>query len=191
MGNRGILHDGNTLVRNAVGDDWIYCVTAALSDPKEFMAPGKFTDLFFLDEATALSAGHRPCAQCNHARFTEFIQFWKKTHDGANVFADDVDAELKTHRIQAKKQVTYRADARELPAGVMSRERGRPEPLLMFRYEHPKRAEQWCVYPWTSHGYGVKESRPEGEVEVLTPLPIVKIIDAGFTPGPVHPLLAW
>jgi len=191
VGNRGILHEGNRIVRHADGDDWLYCVTSALDDPREFMAPGKFTDLFFLDEATALAAGHRPCGQCNHARFAEFKEFWKKTHGVAEVSANDIDAELKTHRVQPEGQATYFTEVTGLPPGVMIREVGRPEPLLLFCYEHPKRDEHWCVYPWTSHGYGVKEPRPEGEVEVLTPEPIVEVIRAGFRPQPVHPLLAW
>jgi len=49
----------------------------------------------------------------------------------------------------------------------------------------------WCVYPRTSHGYGIKETRPVGEVEVLTPKPIVDVIRTGFAPGADLPLLAW
>ena len=191
VGNRGTLHDGNRIVRHADGNDWLYCVTSALSDPRQFMAPGHFTDLFFLDEATALAAGHRPCGQCNRSRFDQFVKAWKNAFAVDEVSADQIDAELTTHRVRAKQQVTYRADPADLPTGVMIREIGRSDPLLLFRYEYPKRQEHWCVYPWTSHGYGVKESRPEGEVEVLTPKPSVEVIRAGFTPGPVAPLLAW
>ncbi len=191
VGNRGTLHDGNRIVRYADGNDWLYCVTSALSDPREFMTPGKFTDLFFLDEATALAAGHRPCGQCNKVRFNQFVKAWNKVYDVDEATAPQIDVELNAHRVQEKKQITFRADAAELPAGVMIREIGRSDPLLLFRYEYPKRQEHWCVYPWTSHGYGVKESRPEGEVEVLTPKPTVEVIRAGFAPGPVAPLLAW
>jgi hypothetical protein len=166
-------------------------VTSALSDPKQFMSDGKVTDLFFLDEATALAAGHRPCGRCNKVRFDQFVEAWKSLHGLKSVLAEEIDDELNVHRTKDGEQITYRAQAAELPAGVMIRELGRPQPLLLFRYEYPKGEENWCVYPWTSHGYGVKETRPVGEVEVLTPMPIVDMILAGFTPGPDLPLLAW
>ncbi len=191
IGNRGELHEGNRVVRHASRNDWLYCVTSSLTDPKEFMAPGKFTDLFFLDEATALAAGHRPCGLCNWARFVQFAKAWKIVYGVEEVLAHEIDAELGIHRVRRKKQVTYLHDATDLPAGVFLRVVGRPEPLLLFRYEQPKRREHWCVYPWSNHGYGVKEPRPEGLVEVLTPRPTVEVIRAGFAPEPVHPLLAW
>ena len=191
VGNRGVLHEDDHVVRHARGRDWLYCVTSALDDPREFMSPGKFTELFFLDEATALAAGHRPCGMCNRSRFDQFVKIWKRVRGARDVSADQIDSELMAHRVRGKKQVTYRADVAGLPAGVMIREIGRPEPLLLFSYEHPKRREHWCVYPWSSHGYGVKESCPQGQVEVLTPKPTVDVIRAGFRPGPVNPLLAW
>lgn len=191
VGNRGPLHDGNRIVRHAREVDWLYCVTSAMDDPREFMSPGNFTELFFLDEATALAAGHRPCAQCNRARFDQFVTFWKMANGVDEVSAPEIDFTLQRHRVSETGQVTYCANADELPAGVMIRVSGRATPLLLFSYEHPKRREHWCVYPWSSHGYGVKEPRPEGPVEVLTPRATVDVIRAGFKPGPVHPLLAW
>jgi hypothetical protein len=191
VGNRGELHEGNRIVRPASRKDWLYCVTSALTDPREFMSSGKFTDLFFLDEATALAAGHRPCGLCNRARFNQFVKAWKKVYDLDDVLAHEIDTELEIHRVRRKKQVTYLHDTSDLPSGVFVREVGRPDPLLLYRYEQPKRQEHWCVYPWSSHGYGVKEPRPEGLVEVLTPQPTVEVIRSGFTPDPVHPLLNW
>lgn len=191
VGNRGIVHEGNSIVRHEDGNDWLYCVTSALSDPREFMAPDKFTDLFFLDEATALAAGHRPCALCNRTRFNEFVKAWKKAYRVDEVSVGDIDKELAAHRTRKGKPAIFRAEVTDLPPGVMIRQIGRAEPLLLFRYEHPKRNEHWCVYPWSSHGYGVKEMLPEGQVEVLTPKPIVDVIRSGFAPGPTQPLLAW
>ena len=155
------------------------------------MSSGKVTDLFFLDEATALAAGHRPCGRCNKVRFDQFVEAWKAVRGLNTVSAEEIDDELNEHRTNGSEQVTYRAQAAELPTGGMIRELGRPQPLLLFRYEHPKDQEHWCVYPWTSHGYGVKETRPVGEVEVLTPEPTVDVILTGFLPGPELPLLAW
>lgn len=191
FGNRGVVHEGSRIVRNARGDDWIYCPTSALSEPREFMSPNRYTELFFLDEATALSAGHRPCGYCNRARFKEFVEAWSRSHDGVKPLVDQIDAELKAHRSDEASQLIYEENVSALPAGVMIREFGHTQPLLHFRYLTPKKEERWCVYPWTSHGYGIKRERPIGRVEVLTPRPIVNVIHAGFEPGPAQPLLAW
>lgn len=193
VGNRGILHEGNRIVRHSRkgDDDWLYCVTSALSDPREFMRPERYTDLFFLDEATALAAGHRPCGQCNKARFKQFVRAWEKAHNVSKVSAHQIDSELQAHRVRGTKQVTFQANVADLPSGVMIREVGQPDPLLLFRYEPKKGQEIWCVYPWTSQGYGIKRDVPECLIEVLTPRPIVEVIRAGFKPGPNDPLLAW
>ena len=63
-GNRGPIDKNGAIEKQRDHQNWIYCLTSALEDPNEFMATGTYTDLFFLDEATALSAGHRPCWQC-------------------------------------------------------------------------------------------------------------------------------
>jgi hypothetical protein len=155
------------------------------------MRPRCVTELFFLDEATALSAGHRPCPKCSHARFDEFKKVWEKVFGVKGVSASDIDTKLAKARAQDGAQRTFRAPIADLPGGVMIREPGRTQPLLVFRYEHPQGTENKCVYPWTSHGYGVKESLPIGEVEVLTPEPTVEVILNGFRPGPERPVLAW
>jgi hypothetical protein len=197
VGNRGVLHKDNRIVRHADGDDWIYCVTNALEDPREFMAPRHYTDLFFLDEATALAAGHRPCARCHRDRYAEFVTAWEHAHNGKAFQALAIDAELKSARTFRDRQRTFRADITALPSGVMIRTEGRTQPLLLVSYTPRNKKgdragkERWCVYPWTPHGYGLKEPRPEGMVEVLTPKPIVETIRHGFVPGPTHPLLAW
>ena len=199
FGNRGYLHEGNRLVHPPRKAGWIYCrtfaltdPTFALTDPDEFMAPGQYTELFFLDEATALAAGHRPCGLCHHARSIDFYNAWKLAFRVDKVTVDDVDQVLRSDReMRASTGGTFANGVDGLMSGVMIRERGRTEPLLLFRFEHPKGKEQTCVYPWTSHGYGLKRDVPTGEIEVMTPSPIVKVIANGFKPGPEHPLLAW
>ena len=191
FGNRGVIHKGSEIVRRSRGDDWIYCPTSALSNPKDFMAETHYTELFFLDEATALAAGHRPCGYCNKVRFKEFIDAWSTSHDGEKALVDEIDNELKAHRSDDAGQLTYEAEIDSLPAGVMIQETGGTVPLLLFRYSNPKGEEKRCAYPWTSHGYGIKRELPTGNVMVLTPRPIVDVILAGFEPGPAQPLLAW
>lgn len=77
MGNRGVLHDGEGRILRAWQlKRWIVCVLEFRGRKRQVMTPGHYTELFFLDEATALAAGHRPCAECRHARFLDFCSAW-------------------------------------------------------------------------------------------------------------------
>lgn len=95
------------------------------------MRPGQYTELFFLDEATALAAGHRPCWQCQRPRHVEFKQVWEK------VFRDDnsleqIDRELHSSRIDGSgSKCTYDADCSALPNGVLIRDPKSSRPLLV------------------------------------------------------------
>src|ERR1700716_2974795 len=81
MGNRGILHDTDrTIVRDSQVRRWIACRLEFRGRHRDVMSPGSWTELFFLDEATALAAGHRPCAECRHARFLAFCNAWGTAH---------------------------------------------------------------------------------------------------------------
>ena len=81
MGNRGILHDPDGRVRRKwVLKNWLVCVLEFRGRKRTVMTPNRYTELFFLDEATALAAGHRPCAECRHARFIDFCLAWKAAH---------------------------------------------------------------------------------------------------------------
>src|SRR6266513_3430279 len=77
MGNRGSLHDTERRIRRPFAvKRWIICVLEFKNRHRTVMTPGQYTELFFLDEATALAAGHRPCAECQRARFTIFRAHW-------------------------------------------------------------------------------------------------------------------
>ena len=81
MGNRGCLHDASAqltgrIVRPYRLTNWIYCVLSFKGRHRQVMSPGRYTELFFLDEATALAAGHRPCAECQRGRYNEFMRCW-------------------------------------------------------------------------------------------------------------------
>ena len=81
MGNRGVLHDAEGRIRRAWQlKRWIVCVLEFRGRKRQVMTPGRYTELFFLDEATALAAGHRPCAECRHARFLDFCNAWGTAH---------------------------------------------------------------------------------------------------------------
>jgi len=79
MGNRGCLHDeARRIVRPIVGGyrAWVTCVLTFKGRRRPVMRPGRYTELFFLDEATALAAGHRPCAECQRQRYQLFRAHW-------------------------------------------------------------------------------------------------------------------
>jgi hypothetical protein len=177
MGNRGVLHDGERrIVRFAQGRRWIACRTEFRGRHRAIMQPGSYTELFFLDEATALAAGHRPCAECRHADYQRFRAAWRACHrDPAN--ADAIDRRLHHDRLRggALKR-TYGADIAALPNGT-----------YIAGQEHA-----WLVWDddllaWSPDAYRRRRRRStRGEVTVLTPRAIVDTITAGCHPA-VHP----
>ena len=99
MGNRGCLHDDQQRIRRAFAcKRWIICVLEFRGRRRAVMTPGRYTELFFLDEATALAAGHRPCAECQHARYLLFRETWAAANPdlsgGASPSADVIDGVL-------------------------------------------------------------------------------------------------
>src|SRR5580693_3919175 len=96
MGNRGVLHDDQGCIQRAWQvKRWLVCVLEFRGRQRTVMKPHSYTELFFLDEATALAAGHRPCAECRHARFIDFCMAWKAAHPEARssrrATADEMD----------------------------------------------------------------------------------------------------
>ena len=158
-GNRGAIDDGEHVTAPYKGHRWIYCLTGALRDPAEFMNEKSVTDLFFLDEATALGAGHRPCHQCNGARAKQFDLAWASANLGSASRVGPIDLRLMDDRLTpARTQKTFAAEVVDLPTGTIIRLSG--DPFLVTKD---------VVYPWTALGYGVPRDLPRGEVEVLTP----------------------
>ena len=81
MGNRGCLHDNQGhIIRPYQLKRWIIYQLEFKGRRRQIMTPGKYTELFFLDEATALAAGHRPCVECSRPRFTEFVAAWAEAN---------------------------------------------------------------------------------------------------------------
>jgi hypothetical protein len=103
MGNRGVLHDDEGRIRRKwQGKRWIVCVLEFRGRKRKVMTPSRYTELFFLDEATALAAGHRPCAECRRERFTSFCCAWQQAHPqkgGSQSSAFDIDACLHAERV--------------------------------------------------------------------------------------------
>jgi len=180
MGNRGCLHHPDRTLDAARWRSklWICCVLDWQGRKRDPMPPGRWTALFFLDEATALAAGHRPCGYCRRPEFLDFAGAWGEARRlGRRPAAREMDSVLHRERVdRARRQLTHRAPAGELPDGVMIRAGEGAGLWLAGR-----------LWPWSSGGYGVpaRVSLP-GPVEVLTPPSTVAAIAAGYRPL-VHP----
>jgi hypothetical protein len=176
MGNRGVLHnDDRQIVRSWQSRRWIACRIAFRDRHRMVMRPRSYTELFFLDEATAFSAGHRPCAECRNGDYRRFLALWERCF-GAPVSADIIDTALHAERFAGRAKRTYRADLATLPSGTYIASDGIP--LLVWNDG---------LQIWSDSGYRKTRPRPTGgEVEVLTPPSIVKIFTAGYRPF-VHP----
>jgi hypothetical protein len=174
MGNRGgALHnDQREIVRPFLNQRWITCVLEFRGRHRSVMSPGRYTELFFLDEAVAFAAGHRPCAECRRERFNAFRLAWKGTAS-APASAPEIDAELHRSRVDTRRQkVTYEAALGSLPNGT-----------FIEIDHHPYLAWNDAIFLWTPEGYKNKKPRPDrSKVRVLTPQPIVECFRHGYEP---------
>lgn len=176
MGNRGVLHDEQQeVVRNRRGIAWITCLLEFKGRKRELMQPGQYTELFFLDEATALAAGHRPCGECRRERLDELLDAWQAAGlSKGRPKVGEVDQVLDAARITRDgvgEKVVHVEEASELPDGTFIRLAD--EPWLVHR---------GVINLWTPEGYRARKPLPQGEVEVLTPEPMVQVLRAGFEP---------
>jgi hypothetical protein len=179
-GNRGCLHDETGRIRRRYkGKRWIACRLAFrgwLRRP--LLQPGRFTELFFLDEATALAAGHRPCALCRRADYTRFAAIWRELHPG-QVGADAIDSQLHGERVapDTRTQRLHEAGLDELPDGAFVLRDGVPCLVLGAR-----------LLAWSAAGYVAHRPRPAHQQAVLiTPPSLVAVLRAGW--HPLVPLL--
>jgi hypothetical protein len=178
MGNRGCLHGPDRRLHAARwrSKAWICCVLEWKGVRRDPMPPGRWTALFFLDEATALAAGHRPCAYCRRADFTAFVAGWRGAHERPR--APEIDARLHAERVdpRSRRQRTRPAVAGELPDGVMVRHGGTLGLVAGGR-----------LLPWSFAGYlAPVPLPPAAAVELLTPPATMATIAAGYRPL-VHP----
>jgi len=184
MGNRGRLHDGERrLVRGHVPGyrAWVTCVLRFKGRRRVVMTPGRYTELFFLDEATALAAGHRPCGECRRADFLRFKRAWlagnRRLRLPADVTIAPIDRQLHAERLDAQgRQRTFDADPATLPDGVFVARADDPAVWLVWR----KR-----LWPWSATGYGEPRRIGRGSVVVLTPRSTVAALAAGYRPAVV------
>src|SRR5437763_3369589 len=112
-GNRGCLHNARgEIVRRFAVRRWIACRLEFRGWQRgPMLQPGRFTELFFLDDATTLAAGHRPCALCRREDYVAFCSAWRRVHPGAKG-ADEIDAQLHTERVAPVTRAQLHSTAR-------------------------------------------------------------------------------
>jgi hypothetical protein len=180
LGNRGVLHDEHGRIRRPWQlKRWIVCVLQFRGRKRTVMTPGRYTELFFLDEATALAAGHRPCAECRRARYLEFRDAWAAGR-GPRPSAEQIDKRLHRQRVGPdRSKRLFVASFEELPDGVFVRREDWGEQAYLL----------WNgrLLEWSPGGYRHQRPRPrKGKVQVLTPEATVAVLRAGYVPE-VHP----
>ena len=154
MGNRGgAFHrrDRTLGVRRWATRQWICCRLDFNDRHRAIMQPGRYTELFFLDEATAMAAGHRPCGECRRQDFLWFAGLWAQTNGTAGrAMAEDMDLVLHAERAgEGQVKRTYHAAIESLPGGAFVRWQGEPHLVLAG----------WLL-PWDFAGYGAPIERP-------------------------------
>lgn len=174
-GNRGIIHDPATrtlLNRRWSSKAWITCVCEFRGRRRKVMSGRSWTELFFLDEATAFAAGHRPCFYCRRIEAEAFRDAWAKGNDRARPYAKDMDEILHNERLdhRTKRLHPLRIAALELPTGTMIAVDD--ESYLIAN------GEAWL---WSFAGYSRAVANLAG-AQLLTPPSIVHAFRAGYRP---------
>ena len=189
MGNRGgafHLPDRTLGTRRWASRQWIACVLAFKGRHREaMMQPNRYTELFFLDEATALAAGHRPCFECRRRDAEHFAALWGRARGWpAPARAPEMDAVLQSERVGPQgRKITFRAQLAALPDGTFVR-------CAQSAAVQGYLIDDSRLLPWSPAGYGPVLPGPKRrDVDVLTPRSIVAVLSAGYRPM-LHPSAA-
>ena len=167
FGNRGCLHRAHDIVRPWNAKRWIVCALEFKGWTAPKWVPGRYTALFFYDEALALAAGHRPCALCRRADYLRFRDALGATG------ADAIDARLHAERLAGRRKRLHAIPWRDLPNGAFVELGETPHIVLPD-----------SLRPWTSvSGYGAERARPKhGKASSITPRSSIKAIQHGYEP---------
>jgi len=172
-GNRGNLHGrGTTVLRFHGGRLWIVCALAYKDQHLVQWSPGRYTLLFFHDEAVAFAAGHRPCARCRRNAYEQYRDAWVDGVGGNRPAAAAIDRTLHAERLVAgtHRRRLHRMSWGSLPPGTFVLVDARPHLVLAG-----------ATVPWTTAGYGSAAPRPaRGDVDVLTPPSTVAVLTSGY-----------
>lgn len=172
MGNRGILHDAAGLhpKRRWAHQNWVCCRLSFKGRRRNLMAPRRYTELFFLDEAVAFAAGHRPCAECRREAYHAF-----RDCAGISGLAADLDRHLHAERAVPRRYAQRRHalnDARGLPDGTFILAPDLGAGVIV----------EGALHPYSPEGYRPACALPEGPVMLLTPPTSVAAFRAGYRP---------
>lgn len=178
MGNRGVIHNEyQQIVRPFKLRAWLICVLDFKGRRRQVMTPDRYTELFFFDEATAFSAGHRPCAECRRAAFNRFKHFWLEANPEFDYNERTpiwkIDEVLHKERInRSGVKVTFTESLSRLPAGT-----------FILHKNEPHLFADGLLFRWTPEGYdaGIGLAGVD-RVEVLTPRSVVNTFRAGYKP---------
>jgi hypothetical protein len=178
-GNRGIIHDPatKTLLRKRWSSPaWLTCTCEFRGRRREVMARRSWTELFFLDEATALAAGHRPCFYCRRDDANRFRAAWEKGNHVHGVRMHDIDTVLHHERLDHGKKRLHALPVPldQLPDGAMLQQGA--ESLLVT---------QGRALLWSAAGYVAVEQQPD-QATLLTPPSTLRTMNAGYRPV-LHP----
>ncbi len=170
-GNRGCLHDDEGRIRRRYAvRRWISCRLAFKDWHRApLLQPGKFTELFFLDEATAFAAGHRPCALCRREDYDRFGAMWRSLHDEGG--ADTIDERLHAERVDpaTRSHRLHAVALHELPDGAFVVRDGAPRLVLGD-----------SLLDWSPGGYTRLSRRRRGRATLVTPPSLVEILRLGW-----------
>jgi len=173
-GNRGIIHDPRTktLTRRWASRAWLTCVCEFRGRRRQVMGGRSWTELFFLDEATALAAGHRPCFFCRRDDANRFRAAWEEGNGVRRVLARDIDAVLHRERLSGAKKRMHALpmSLQELPDGAMLQEGA--ESYLVLQ----SRALKWSPAGYRNAPNAIKDAM------LLTPPSTLRALSAGYRP---------
>jgi hypothetical protein len=178
-GNRGIIHDPATktlLNRRWSSKAWLTCVCEFRGRRRDVMGTRSWTELFFLDEATAFAAGHRPCFYCRRDDANRFRAAWEEGNDVGHASAPDIDEVLHRERLngRVKRLHALPKPIEELPDGAMVRAGERS--YLIARGK---------ALLWSFDGYRELKN-PIPDAALLTPPSTLRALDSGYQPI-LHP----
>jgi hypothetical protein len=175
-GNRGgkFHRDDKTLgARRWASRQWICCVLSFKGRRHEVWG-ARYTGLFFLDEVTALAAGHRPCFECRRKDATAFAEKWAKTRGSDFPYVEEMDRILQAERLDGRSKRMHEMPIDDLPDGTFLSLKDAPQLAFAVRRAHLVR--------WSENGYIEAVARPRGIANVLTPPSIIAVLRAGYRP---------
>ncbi|NNC10892.1 hypothetical protein HII28_03230 [Planctomonas sp. JC2975] len=171
-GNKGRIHEGHEIVRFHSGKLWIVCALEFRRRWQEQWKPHHYTFLFFHDEAVAFAAGHRPCAECRHGAYVDYVDAWHDSLGGQRPTAAGVNDRLHAERLQPRshRRRVHAVSWTDVPDGAFVLDDGAPRLVLGD-----------ALVEWTPTGYAGRSRRPSrGTAAAITPPATLAVLRAGY-----------